>query len=181
MLPTLLIIIFIQWVGAGVVHDYNQRLCATSVGTQNIFGFDVRTEMCTHYGNGTATHNLSETPHWCLHDYLEVTKGSTTVKIPSGCSLWVKDPNHTGEVFVGDRTGLIKLSRESRRQINESGGVSIEGKTCHPFLGAGLNPGGSHNLGGTEHWCRQETISLPFARVEPVPSGCSCYVETQGR
>ena len=156
--------------------EFSTKLCATREISVSLFGSTVKTVECREPGFGAATHSLSGSPHWCLQDYMEVTKDpDNTFLIPSGCSLWVKEADNIplGEVDDVDRTGMKKLS-QVRLRYQHVPGWSIGTKECGT-RGEGLNSG-SHNLRATDYWCRQQTISLPFAGDDPFPSGCSCYV-----
>ena len=161
-------------------HDgsqFTQRLCATNEGTFNLFGHSIKTETCTSKGYNTSTDRLYDTPHWCCQDNINVTKGSTTNWIPSGCSLYVKDEDDDtlmDEIDCVDKIGLVKLGQvSSTQQINFTEGI-VESKGCDSGV-EGLNSG-SHDLQGKDYWCRNQTISLPFVRDDHVPSGCSCYI-----
>ena len=140
--------------------NFTQRLCATNEGTFNRFGPSIKTETCTRSGYNTATDSLLGTPHWCCQDYMNVTKGSTTRSIPSGCSLYVKDNDDDtpmDEILCVDKIGLVKLGQvSSTQQINFNEGI-VESKGCDT---EGLNSG-SPDLHGTDYWCRNQTISLP--------------------
>ena len=174
--------------------NFTQRLCATNEGTFNRFGPSIKTETCKRSGFNTATDSLLGTPHWCCQDYMNVTKGSTTRSIPSGCSLYVKDDDDDtpmDEILCVDKIGLVKLGQvSSTRQINFTGG-NVESKGCDSGV-EGLNLGShdlAHNWHGTDYWCRNQNISLhpgPYWNSAeppgttwngPVPSGCSCYVK----
>lgn len=158
-------------------RDFSTRLCDTREVAVSLFGSIVKTVKCTNPEFGAATHSLSGTPHWCLQDYIEVSQGSNTFHIPSGCSLWVKevDDMPMENVDVIDRTGMKKLS-EVRLRRRHVPGVVLRTKECGTS-GEGLNAG-SHDLRATDYWCRQQTISLPFAGDDPFPSGCTCYVRS---
>ena len=155
---------------------FSTRLCATREVSVSLFGSIVKTVECRNPEFGTATNSLSGTPHWCLQDYLEVTQDSDNiVLIPSGCSLWVQEADNMPieEIDDIDRTGMKRLS-EVRLGYQHVPGWIIGTNECGR-RGEGLNSG-SHNLRATDYWCRQQTISLPFAGDDPFPSGCSCYV-----
>ena len=139
--------------------EFTIRLCATDVGIIYPFGSPIKTETCRNVGYGTATDGLSGTPHWCLQDNVNVTKDSRTVLIPSGCSLWVKKMNNMPNEKIDrfDKTGLMKLSQVRRQQIKIPRGI-VETEECVTH-GEGLNSG-SHDLLGTDYWCRQQMISL---------------------
>ena len=167
MLQEILLLAFIllEEGGEGMVlpdeREFTKRMCATDERPFYLPGCSIITVMtCKNAGYGTATDSLSGTQHWCLQDYLKITKDSSPpVLIPSGCSLWVKET---------EEMPMTKLGQE---RINVTGGI-VETKECQE---EGLNSGGN-NLRGTEHWCRQQMINLNFVGVDPVPSGCSCYV-----
>ena len=179
MLKEILLLVFclLEEVGEGMVlpqgREFTRRLCAIDVDTIHLFGSSIKTGTCDSTGFGTATDSLSGTQHWCLQDYLNITKDSRSILIPSGCSLWVKETENMplAEIDVSDKTCLTKFSQERTGQINVTGGI-VETKKCQE---EGLNSG-SNNLHGIDHWCRQQTINLNFVGVDPVPSGCSCYV-----
>ena len=157
--------------------EFSTRLCDTREVSVSLFGSIVQTVKCTNPGLGASTHSLSGTPHWCLQDYMEVSQGSDTFHIPSGCSLWVKevDDMPMEDVDVIDRTGMKKLS-EVRLRRRHVPGVVLRTKECGTS-GEGLNAG-SHDLRATDYWCRQQTISLLFAGDDPFPSGCTCFVRS---
>ena len=164
MLQKILLLVFILLVeeGEGMVlpdeSEFTKRLCATVQRPINLIGCSITTVTCRNAGYGTANDSLPDTQHWCLQDYLKITMDSSPpVLIPSGCSLWVKE------------TEDMPMTNLGQERINVTGGI-VETKECQE---EGLNSGGN-NLHGTEHWCRQQTISLNG--VEPVPSGCTCYV-----
>ena len=178
MLPQILLLTFFSiFIDAMVLsgRDFSTRLCATQEVSVTLLHSIVKTVKCANPDFGTATHSLSGTPHWCLQDYMEVSQGSNTIHIPSGCSLWVKEVDDMlmEDIDVVDRTGMKKLSEVRLRQQHMSGGI-LGTKECVTSV-QGLNSG-SHDLRGTDYWCRQETISLPFAGDDPFPSGCNCYV-----
>ena len=153
--------------------NFTQRLCATDEGTFNLFGHFIQTETCTRSGYNTATDSLYGTPHWCCQDNINVTNGSTTNWIPSGCSIYVKDEDDDtpmDEILCVDKIGLVKLGQvSSPQQINITVGI-VESKGCDT---EGLNSGSNEIF---NYWCRNQTISLPFVRDDHVPSGCSCYI-----
>ena len=152
---------------------FSRRLCATRIVSFAVFGSMVTTEMCRHPGNGTATHSLSGTPHWCLQDYMEVTWDSNTTLIPSGCSMWVMETDDVPmkNIDVINKTGIKRLSEVRIWKQDVPGGI-FEMKEC---VTRGINSG-SHDLRGTDYQCRQQKISLRFAGIGQVPSGCDCYV-----
>ena len=152
---------------------FSRRLCATRMVSFIAFGSMVATEMCRNPGNGTATHSLSGTPHWCLQEYMEVTWDSNTTLIPSGCSLWVKETDNVPmeNIDVIDKTGIKRLSGVRIWKQDVPGGI-LEMKVC---ITRSVNSG-SHHLRGTDYQCRQQTTFLPFAGIGQVPSGCECYV-----
>ena len=156
--------------------DFSTRLCSTQIVSIELFGSRVRSERCRNPGNGSATINLSGTPHWCLQDYIEVTLNSNNASfVPSGCSLWVKETDNTTMDYIDviNKTGLKKLCEERIRPQHLAGGLIVETKEC-TRSGEGLNSG-SHNLRGNDYWCRQH--ALHFARNHPLlPSGCRCFV-----
>ena len=155
--------------------EFSTKLCATRTVSINIFGSIVKAEKCSNPEFGAATHSLSGTPHWCVQDYMEVTHNDNTFMIPSGCSLWVKEVEDLPmeDIDVIDKTGMKKLSEVRSRHEHIPHGHLVT-KECLP-RGQGLNSG-RHGLRATDYWCRQETISLPFAGDNSFPSGCSCYV-----
>ena len=160
--------------------DFSTKLCATRIDSFNLFGSFIKVERCENPGNGTAvgTPRLSETHHWCVQDYLEMTTSqpSNVLWIPSGCSLWFKERDDLPmkNVDVVDKTGMKRLIEVNGLPQNTSRGV-LKTMECS-LTGVSLNSG-SHDLHGTDYWCRQQTIILPFAGEDPLNSGCSCYVQ----
>ena len=152
---------------------FSRRLCATRMVSFAVFGSMVTTEMCRSSGNGTATHSLSGTPHWCLQEYMEATQDSVTRLIPSGCSMWVKETDNVTmeNIDVINKTGIKRLSEVRIWKQDVPGGI-LEMKEC---VTRGINLG-NHDLRSTDYQCRQQTIFLRFAGMGQVPSGCDCYV-----
>ena len=167
-------------------HEFSTKLCATRTANHLFFGSIVKTETCiyptatdpeNHPGFGAASDSLSgdPIPHWCLQDYMNVTHNNNSVSIPSGCSFWVKEVDDMliENVDVYNKTGIRKLSEVTGRNHTLPNGNLVT-QECIPRR-TGRNPE-SNTLKRTDHWCRQETILLPFAGDDPFPSGCSCYV-----
>ena len=109
--------------------EFSIKLRATRTANLTCFGSIVKTETCIYPENttvpenpgfGAATKALfgNPIPHWCLQDFMEVThNNNNTLKIPSGCSFWVKevDAMPIEKIDVSYKTGIRKLS-ELRNQ-----------------------------------------------------------------
>ena len=104
---------------------------------------------------------------------MKVSRNSNTVLIPIGCSLWVKETDDTPMENIDTirKTGMKRLGNVRIRQQHVLGGI-VETEECDI---EGLNSG-SHNLRGTDYWCR--TVFLHFGAGNSFPSGCSCYVRS---
>ena len=168
--------------------EFTRRVCNTRVSSwriRSLNGSIVRVEECQNPGLNTAVHRgLWEVGdmHWCLQEYMEIPFGNNTFRIPSGCSLWIEDSDGMPMDILGDKsvdkagTRMCKVRRKLLRWPAGVEGINagriLELIECEE---EGLNTG-THSLGGHDHWCRQQTISLPFAGDYPLPSGCSCYV-----
>ena len=104
---------------------------------------------------------------------MKVSWYSNTVFITSGCSLWVKemDDRPMENIDTIRKTGIQRLGKVRIRQRHVLGGI-VETEECDTSVeGANL---GSHDLRGTDYWCR--TVFLHFGDGNSFPSSCSCYV-----
>ena len=113
---------------------------------------------------------------WCWQEYMDISYENTTVRIPTGCSLYIEESDGMPmENIIGDtnwdkaRTEMCKVSRSI---LILPSGDRADIAECEV---EGLNSG-THHLWGHDSVCLQQTIFLPFAGDYPLPSGCSCYV-----
>ena len=108
----------------------------------------------------------------CEQEFINVqVPEGATVKIPSGCSAWIKDIDVNNKI-VKQRlcSGISRLFRPRTPFIGNS---IIETSVCEM---TGFNTG-TNDLGGLDHVCQQDYVTLELAGERTnIPSGCSCYV-----
>ena len=157
--------------------EFTQKLCPSqrSQWIQPLHGYNFEPVICAmdSYDQGPL---YDYDDYQCKQEFINVQVledgfVKETVKISSGCSAWIKDIDVNNKPVKQKLcSATTMLFRPRTPFISNS---IFEYSVCDE---TGLNSAIS-SLGGHDHVCRQDYITLEFAgKRMSIPSGCSYYL-----